>query len=220
MLASASPRRRELLATLGVAFHVLPADIDETPPAGIIDPADIVRQLALAKAQAVAAGHPAAVVLGADTVVALDGWLLGKPADADEARAMLAALRGRQHRVATGVAVLARGAAWAAVAEARVWMRDYADREIAASIASGTPFDKAGGYAIQDPLLQPVARVDGCWCAVVGLPLAETSRLLASAGMTLAPSRDVLPARCRTCPRFPWSMERGESASGPAPSAG
>ena len=195
VLASASPRRRELLAALGVAFEVDAADVDETTAER--DPARVAEALAVRKARAVAARRPDALVIGGDTVVALDGALLGKPADADEARAMLRALRGRPHEVASGVAVALDGRVEAAHAVARVTMRDYAAAEIDAFIASGSPFDKAGGYAIQDARFAPVAHLDGCMCCVIGLPLWPLRALLRAASVEAG---EPAIERCAGCP--------------------
>ena len=195
VLASGSPRRRELLAALGVRFEVDPADVDETTDER--DPIRVAEQLALLKARTVAARHPNAVVIGSDTVVAIDGRLLGKPVDADEARAMLRALRGRAHQVVTGVAVVSGDAHLVAHASTAVTMRDYTDVEVNAFVATGSPFDKAGGYASQDPVFAPTARIAGCACAVVGLPLWTLRRLLRDAGVDAGePALD----RCAGCP--------------------
>ena len=207
VLASASPRRRELLAALGATFEVAPADVDETTEER--DPVRIAEGLALRKARAVAAVTPPTsagevrngdrpVILAADTIV-VDGWeILGKPADAEAARATLERLRGREHEVVTGIAVVAGERAAADFARTSVRMRDYGDDEIAAYIARGEPFDKAGSYAIQDEAFHPVAATDGCVCSVVGLPLWTTRRLLrAVAGLELAaPTLE----RCVACP--------------------
>lgn len=203
ILASGSPRRRELLAALGVRFEIDAADVDETTDER--DPIRVAEHLALLKARTVAARHPHAVVIGSDTVVALDGRLLGKPVGADEARAMLRALRGRTHEVVTGVAVVF-GDAHAlahlvAHASTAVTMRDYAERDMETFIATGSPFDKAGGYASQDPVFAPTARIEGCACAVVGLPLWTLRRLLHEAGNGAGieagePALD----RCADCP--------------------
>lgn len=195
VLASASPRRRELLAALGVDYDIDPADIDETSAER--DPVRVAEGLALRKARTVAQRHPGAIVIGSDTVVALDGRLLGKPANALEAQAMLRSLRGHAHAVVTGVAVVHGDHAAAAHARTAVTMRDYSNAEIEAFIATGSPFDKAGGYASQDPVFAPAARLDGCACAVVGLPLWTLRRLLAETGVALAPPR---LERCAQCP--------------------
>ncbi|MBM4411563.1 MAG: septum formation protein Maf [Chloroflexi bacterium] len=196
VLASGSPRRRELLAALGVSFEVDPADVDETSTER--DPVRLAESLALLKARAVAARRPGDVVIGSDTVVALDGRLLGKPASAEEARAMLVALRDRAHEVVTGVAVVAPHG-FEAVTHSRttVVMRPYTDPERDEFIARGEPFDKAGGYAIQDMAFHPVAHLDGCTCGVMGLPLWTLRRLLIGAGIEVAtPALD----RCTECP--------------------
>ena len=199
VLASASPRRRELLPALGVPFEVVPAGIDEhsDEQSDEHDALRLARALALRKARAVAAGRPDDVVIGADTIVVLDGRQLGKPGSPAEAVAMLEALRGRAHEVVTGVAVGARSGEAAATARTAVTMRDYADAEIAAYVGRGEPFDKAGGYAIQDAQLAPAAALEGCRCAVIGLPLWTLRGLLCGAGVeTQAPDLE----RCATCP--------------------
>ncbi|MCC6175349.1 MAG: septum formation protein Maf [Chloroflexi bacterium] len=184
VLGSASPRRRHLLALLELPFSTAVADVDETPRP-CERPDGLALRLAQAKAAALAGGQSAALVLGADTVVALDDRLLAKPADGEEARMMLRDLRGREHRVITGVAVAQAGRVLVAGAiETLVAMREYGDGEIEAYIASGRPFDKAGGYAIQDPTFHPVARIVGCYPNVVGLPLCEARRQIAACGQT------------------------------------
>jgi septum formation protein len=178
ILASASPRRRHLLGVLGLPFEVVVADVDETPLADE-RPDALAGRLAQRKAQAIARLQPSAVILAADTVVALGDRLLGKPADGSEAELMLRTLRGRAHRVLTGLAVLGpTGFIVQAVTTTLVWMRDYSDDEIARYVATGRPLDKAGAYAIQDPEFQPVARIEGCYPNVVGLPLCEVARAL------------------------------------------
>jgi septum formation protein len=194
VLASGSPRRRELLAALGVTYEVDPADVDETTAEQ--DPVRVAENLARLKARTVAARHPDGVVIGSDTVVALDGRLLGKPADAEEARAMLRSLRGRAHEVVTGVAVIADGAERVTHSSTAVTMRDYSDEEMEAFIATGSPFDKAGGYASQDPVFAPTASIQGCPCGVVGLPLWRLRTLLHRAGMRATPPG---LARCAEC---------------------
>ncbi len=201
VLASASPRRRDLLARLGLPFEILEPEIDESDLAG--RPERVARRLAAIKARAVSADRPDATVLAADTVVAHRGVLLGKPGDAAEAEATLKRLGGRVHRVVTAVAVLGPGRRRPLVGHAvtHVTMRRYTDAEIAASIARGDPFDKAGAYAIQDERLAPVARWDGCYCNVVGLPLWTTVRLLrlAALDITDVSAAKLLP-HCSECP--------------------
>lgn len=184
-LASRSPRRAELLRTLGVAFRVLDVEVDETPRPGE-PPADYVQRLACEKARAgrAAAGGGAAPVLAADTTVVVDGAVLGKPADAADARRMLERLAGRAHEVFTGVALAdARGDLRCIVARTRVRFRALSPREIAAYAASGEPLDKAGAYGIQGLGGALVAGIDGSYSNVVGLPLAETVALLDAAGV-------------------------------------
>jgi MAF protein len=200
ILASASPRRRDLLSRLGVTFEVIPANVDEDAPEQTPRAEQVGRRLARSKAEAVAASYREAVVLAADTIVVYRGRLLAKPGDAAEARAMLATLRGRSHRVITGVAV-ARGRRVAVShVTTRVQMRDYADDEIERYIERGEPFDKAGGYAIQDPEFRPVDRYDACYCNVVGLPLAPVIAMLRKAGVAIHPT--TLPHACQFCPLF------------------
>jgi septum formation protein len=202
VLASASPRRRELLAALGMPFEVEPADIDETLLAGE-GPGTAAARLARMKAEAVFRNRPNAVVLGADTLVIVERQTLGKPADAEEAAAMLRALRGREHTVVTGVALVSSSTSppVTATPETVVTMRSYTDAEIAASIAAQTPFDKAGGYAIQDTMFAPVATTSGCFCNVVGLPLWLVYRMLKHSvhHLPVTPPDAVRPV-CRGCP--------------------
>lgn len=192
ILASASPRRRELLERLGLPFEVRPSGIEEPLAAGV--PAStLATTLARAKAADIAdrlrAAGEAALVLGADTLVVLDGQPLGKPTSQGDARAMLRALRGRSHEVVTAVAVRDADAAGRELTEAvvsQVLMRDYTDDEIAAYVATGEPDDKAGAYAVQGRGRRLVSRVDGCYTNVVGLPLRTTARLLQAFGLTPA----------------------------------
>lgn len=152
---------------------------------------ELAELLAERKAKAVAAELPEAIVIGSDTVVILDGRMLAKPEDADEARRMLRALRGRAHEVVTGVAVALDGRVLVDHGRTAVWMRDYTDEEIEAFIRTGSPFDKAGGYAIQDEAFAPVARFEGCRCNVIGLPLSALRTLLGQVGVeTAAPEVD------------------------------
>ncbi len=195
VLASRSPRRKELLARLDIEFTVDTADIDESQRPGET-PEALVQRLAREKAQAVAARWPDRVVLGADTVVVVDGAVLGKPTGASEATVMLRSLRSRGHRVLSAVyACDAAGELEAgALNETVVTMRDYSDDEIAAYIASGDPMDKAGAYAIQSRDFAPVARIGGCYSGVMGFPLADVGAVLRAVGVT-AP--DDIVAVCR-----------------------
>ena len=183
ILASASPRRRELLARLIRDFVVVPSNVDEAL-AGPITPAPVAA-LALRKARAVAGRVTEGVVLGADTIVVVDGQPLGKPTSHDDARAMLRRLRGRSHEVITGVGVVdaasRREAATAVVT--RVFMASFTDQAIDDYVATGEPFDKAGAYAIQEKGRDLVAGYVGSYTNVVGLPLDATRRLLRDFGV-------------------------------------
>lgn len=179
-LASNSPRRRQMLAWTGWDFQTAPADIDESPRPGET-PAEYVQRLAREKALASAQTQPDAVlILASDTTVADGSQLLGKPADAEEARRMLRQLRGRTHQVYTALAV--RPPHSSELLEdlccTDVPMRAYTDAEIEAYIATGDPFDKAGAYAIQHPGFRPVETLQGCYASVMGLPLCHLVRTL------------------------------------------
>jgi len=223
ILASSSPRRRELLTSLGIPFTILKPDIDETQHAGEM-PLDYVRRLSREKAEAVASSQlPVSsddahiltpsplhregeqIILAADTVVILGadtlgvdeyGDILGKPVNADDARAMLRRLRGRTHQVCTAITLVvnplsltpspldSEGKQDAAAMMTRVTctdvtMRDYTDAEIEAYLATGDPFDKAGSYAIQHPVFKPVTRLNGCYANVVGLPVCTLKTMFA-----------------------------------------
>ncbi|CAM3375185.1 septum formation inhibitor Maf [Corallococcus sp. ZKHCc1 1396] len=183
VLASASPRRKDLLAQLGLRFTVTAADIDETPTAGEIA-RNYVKRLAEEKARTVAGRHPDAWVLAADTTVALGSELLGKPRDAAEARDMLGRLSGHTHEVFTGIAVAGRARA-SQVVRTQVTFRALSPEEIAWYADTGEPLDKAGAYAIQGKGGFLVASVDGSPTNVIGLPLGETLALLQEAGFPL-----------------------------------
>ncbi|MCA0270208.1 MAG: Maf family protein [Bacteroidetes bacterium] len=180
VLASASPRRRALLAMAGIPHTVRPADVDETPPPGM-DPATLVQHLAMEKALALAALHPDELVLGADTVVAVDGSILNKPTDADEAARMLRRLAGRAHTVYTGLALvhLASDRRVCMHEATTVFFAPMTDDEIAAYVATGSPLDKAGAYGIQDDRgALHIERIEGDYYTVVGLPLHRLYRTL------------------------------------------
>ena len=176
VLASASPRRAQLLGLLGRPFEIRIADVDESQ-LGDEQPMTHVARLAGAKAAAIDSTG-AEIVVGADTVVVLDGEILGKPKDADQAREMLARLSGRDHVVLTGVAVRHGDDVRSTVVSTTVTMRDIAREEIAAYVATGEPFDKAGGYGIQGLGGRFVERIDGNYQNVVGLPLTAVESLL------------------------------------------
>jgi septum formation protein len=227
ILASSSPRRRELLGSLGIPFTIIKPDIDETQHPGE-PPLVYVMRLSQQKAQAVANNYPLPlapsplhgegeqkspslrsgeglgegmnVILAADTVVILGadtlgvdehGDILGKPVNDDDARDMLRRLRNRTHQVCTALTLLtpstytgrgAGGGVLTRITTTHVTMRDYSDAEIDAYIATGDPFDKAGSYAIQHPVFKPVAKIDGCYTNVVGLPLCTLKSMLAEIG--------------------------------------
>ncbi len=186
VLASGSPRRRELLALLGVDFIVDPSGADETPTAGAMAE-EVARFLALVKAREGAARHPGAYILGADTLVAVDDLILGKPVDAADAARMLRLLRGRAHRVPTGVALISPdGTETALVETATVTMHLYTEIAIGAYLSTGEPFDKAGSYAVQGAGGALVASVEGCYTTVVGFPLCRVAALLYKAGFSLS----------------------------------
>ena len=181
ILGSASPRRRELLAQIGVTpDEVRPADIDETPLKGE-PPRDYALRLASEKAAAVAAGEDD-LVLTADTVVAVGRRILGKPADEAEAVRFLLLLSGRRHRVITGVALRLGDQVWSRRVEAQVKFKRLSDEEVSAYIRSGEWRGKAGGYAIQGICAAFIPWISGSYTAVVGLPLPEVAGLLSGAG--------------------------------------
>jgi septum formation protein len=185
VLASGSPRRRELLSRLGVHFTIRVPDVDERPgPAE--EPRVYVERLARLKAtRAATPGRtdPREIVLAADTTVALAGSILGKPTDAADAEVMLRALSGRTHQVHTAIAVTGRRGLTSSVTTTAVTFRPLSPAEISAYVATGDPLDKAGGYGIQGLAGQFVRRIEGDYTAVVGLPMAQTAALLAEAGL-------------------------------------
>ena len=207
-LASASPRRRMLIQQLGMPVTVGVASVDEMaleaqylgPPEGLGEYLAARKTEAAARALPTGEDSEDVLVVGADTTVILDNRVLGKPADVEEAEWMLRALRGREHLVVTGVALARPGAhdlRGTSVAT-RVFMRPFADEEIARYVATGDPLDKAGAYGVQHPDFQPVARIAGCYTAVVGLPLCAVAGLIgALTGATPEPRK-----RATACP---WS---------------
>ncbi|MFQ5886018.1 MAG: Maf family protein [Anaerolineae bacterium] len=184
VLASSSPRRKELFALLRLPFQAVDPQVDETPLEGE-NPKSTALRLAYSKAQEAAGSHPEAIIVAADTLVILGNKILGKPRDEDEAVAILKALRGKKHRVTSAAIVLdaATREKREEVADTQVWMRDYSQEEIARYVGRGEPFDKAGGYAIQDKEFRPVARMKGCYANVMGLPLCHLYRALKRAGV-------------------------------------
>jgi septum formation protein len=178
VLASASPRRKELLSALGLCFTVHPSEVDETP-LNNEPPDEHVQRLALAKAQEVSAKFPGRWVLGADTIVVIDGKMLGKPTDTIEARAMLATLADRTHDVYTGYAIvnsMTPEQQRIRFVKSSVYIRKLAQDEIEAYVGTGEPMDKAGSYAVQGIGSALVERIYGSYTNVVGLPLCEVAR--------------------------------------------
>lgn len=201
LLASRSPRRRELVALLGLPFGVISPNVSEVPRTDE-SPAALVVRLSQAKARAACSqpqpsqGFGATTVVACDTIVVLDGEVLGKPRDATEAASTLSRLRGRSHAVFSAVTLLecTTGRTLTDVAETQVTMRDYADAEMATYVASGDPLDKAGAYAIQHSGFHPVAGLQGCYANVMGLPLCHLTRCLRI--WRIEPPHDV-PATCQ-----------------------
>ena len=183
VLASASPRRRQLLEQIGVACQVLPVDIDESRAPGEM-PQDYVQRLALEKAQRglVLAANPG-LVLGSDTVVLVDGHILGKPVDRDHGLAMLSRLSGRQHQVLTAVAMVDGHRQRCLTSTSYVYFAAMSRLEMQAYWDTGEPADKAEGYAIQGMAAQFITRLDGSYSGVMGLPLYETAQLLKEFGI-------------------------------------
>lgn len=210
LLASASPRRRELITLLGLPVDTTSADIDETP----VDhesASDLALRLSRSKAQAVLSAFipqppSLVVILASDTVVSLEGESLGKPIDADDARSMLKRLCNRSHQVFTAITLIdtLHDRSGTDLATTEVPMRNYSDEEIESYIASGDPFDKAGAYAIQHQDFHPVDQLSGCFANVMGLPLCHVARSLRALGIEL---RSNVPAACQAhihyrCPVF------------------
>ncbi|HNR01402.1 MAG TPA: Maf family protein [Anaerolineaceae bacterium] len=206
VLASNSPRRREMLAWMEVPFTTTAADVDETPLAGEI-PEVYVTRLAREKARACERQAPFnAVILAADTTVADGSQIIGKPLDAEDAARMLRQLRNRHHMVHTAVVVglPSRGLTELELCSTRVKMRAYTEEELTIYIQSGDPLDKAGAYAIQHEGFDPVEKLSGCYASVMGLPLCHIERTLRRLGFGV---RKRVPYRCQrelayTCPVF------------------
>lgn len=177
VLASGSPRRKELLETLRLEFSVCPAKDEENAPDGA-GPEETVKALALAKAQEVARLYPQSLIIAADTIVCVDGRILGKPADEDEARQMLHLLSGRGHEVYTGTALIAPGKMLCQSECTKVFFRRLSDEEINAYVLTGEPMDKAGAYGIQGRAALMVERIEGDYFNVMGLPLCRLGQML------------------------------------------
>lgn len=189
VLASASPRRQELAALLGIPYHiVVPPNIDETPLAG--EPPDVlVKRLAVEKARSVLSNVPDGILLGADTIVVCDGEILGKPRDAKHALRMLQRLNGRGHQVYTGVVLLdvVQGVVTrkqSAVVCTQVWFRRVSNEHLRRYVATGEPMDKAGAYGAQGYGSTLIERIEGCYFNVVGLPVSRVCAMLEAWGVT------------------------------------
>lgn len=185
ILASASPRRSQLLQQIGLDFKVIPADVDENITAS--SPQELVKFLADQKAQLVANRYPGEIVIAADTIVVIDGEVMGKPAEEMHARLMLHKLSGRRHQVVTGLAVhnIDRDFHKTIVETTNVEFRPLSIEEIEAYIRTGEPFDKAGAYGIQERGALLVAGIEGCYFNVVGLPLNRLGQLLGELGVNV-----------------------------------
>jgi septum formation protein len=204
ILASNSPRRRELLALTGWTFTVHPADVDEDPLPDEA-PDHYVLRLAESKLKAAFLGHPDQVVIAADTTVAVDGVILGKPRDAGEAKSMLRQLRGRTHQVHTGIGVQRGKVEVIDLCTTQVPMRAYTDEEIAAYVLTGDPLDKAGAYAIQHAGFHPVEGLEGCYASVMGLPLCHLTRACQHLG--IFPDANV-PQACQAYLQYPCPISQ------------
>jgi MAF protein len=205
ILASNSPRRRQLFALADWMFSIIVADVDESTRANE-SPADYVLRLAETKARAITA-HADQIILAADTTVVDGGDILGKPKDNVEAFAMLTRLRGRTHQVYTGVALLrlSDGLILKELSVTDVPMRNYSDEEIHAYILTGDPLDKAGAYAIQHPRFKPVANMSGCYAGVMGLPLCHVIRMMRK--MESPPHADA-PVKCQVLLEYQCPVSR------------
>ncbi len=202
VLASGSPRRRELLGTLLDEFDTVVSGVPE-PVDPDLAPDQNVLAIARSKAEAIVPRAGRCLVLAADTDVVLDGEILGKPVDDADAVAMLQRLRGREHEVLTAVVVIDPLTAqrWKTVVSSRVQIRDLSNEEIARYVATGEPLDKAGGYAIQGEAASMVERVDGCYTNVVGLPICATQGVLKRAGAIVLSDVRCADQKGRPCPR-------------------
>lgn len=207
VLASSSPRRRQLLALADWMFNVIAADVDESLHVNEL-PADYVLRLAETKARAAAGrAHASQIILAADTTVVDGNDILGKPNDNAEAFAMLTRLRGHAHQVYTGVALLrlSDGLLLKELSVTDVPMRNYSDDEIQSYVQSGDPLDKAGAYAIQHPNFHPVASMSGCYAGVMGLPMCHVVRMMRKMD---SPPHDDVPVKCQTLLEYQCPVSR------------
>ena len=181
ILASQSPRRWELFKLVGLDYTAVTSDADENISLG--EPGSFVEQLALRKAEAVKQAHPGACIVGADTIVWLDGEIIGKPRNEEDAVRILKKLSGRTHTVYTGVAVLTDGSTQLCHDTTMVTMEEIPEEDIRAYVASGEPLDKAGAYGIQGPAAVFVKRVEGCYFTIIGMPMHKLYHMLANVGI-------------------------------------
>ena len=203
VLASGSPRRREIVKALDMPIRLTVSNAEEGPREAGEEPFEYVKRLSLEKARSSLYKEEGSLVLGADTVVVLEGEVLGKPVDDAEAVHMLERLRGRTHSVITGVTLLDvdTGHCRSVARVSEVVMRSYLDEEIAAYVASGEPMDKAGAYAAQDERFSPAAEIVGCYLNVVGLPLCDVIDVMVEMGVRARLKIGWTPPnRCRECP--------------------
>jgi len=186
ILASASPRRRDLLAEVGLRFEVIPSSVEEEHQDGL-SPLEVARTLAGEKAADVASRFTSGIVIGADTIVVLDGEILGKPKDPEDAFQMLRRLSGRSHEVITALVLIEAesGKMMTGQETTRVFFKEMTDREISAYISTGEPMDKAGAYGIQGKGMLLVRRIQGCYTNVVGLPMMKLTEMLSEMGVRI-----------------------------------
>jgi septum formation protein len=218
VLASGSPRRRELMALLGLPFRVQVANVDETGAHAEL-PTTLVRRLSRDKGWAVAHSLARGFVIAADTIVVLDDAILGKPANVAEASAMLTALRGCPHRVLSSITIIRQPEEQELTecVESTVTMRAYPDEELAAYVATGDPLDKAGAYAIQHRDFRPAASIEGCYASVMGFPLCHVYRALRQLGVVCVrrPVAGCEAITGRPCAYYTAVLPPGDSSAEP-----
>lgn len=203
VLASGSPRRREIIQALDIDVEIVSPGGEEGPPLPDETPEAYVIRLSQEKAQRAAVNRPNAVILSADTSVVLGSDILGKPASHNEAVQMLERLRGRNHQVITGFTILdaTSGKSLSGAKSSEIYLRNFSDKEIADYVASGESLDKAGAYAVQDKNFRPAHRTEGCYLNIVGLPLCEVIQQLCKIGLDAKLRKGwQLPDECENCP--------------------
>lgn len=183
ILASMSPRRKEILTQVGIPFQVVVSHVEEK--IADLPPVEVVQDLARQKAEAVAAEHPKAVVLGADTIVVVDGMILGKPSDRQDAERMIRLIQGRSHEVYTGVAVCDEQGSYTFAEQTKVYIREMEDAEIQEYLESAEPYDKAGSYAVQGLFARYISKLEGDYYNVMGLPACRIYTELKNRGCIL-----------------------------------